>query len=294
MKLLHRLPFALILLLTSARSAPLPEGAYVDFIVIPVGPIPLAEFVMESQPAGEATPDDGKGSVAPDGPGSGVRIKEIDPREVPPDAVYLKQGEDRYLRIPCHQNSVGVPVRTPVKDSELTFLLRDPDGSESFTPLEKSILPGTNRVILVLLTKPLKEKDWTSPLVTLVPIPNSSAAQAFFANASQTQRCGVVVNNDQKLLLTPLKSSAWRPATGSNATLATVAMAMGQADGTFNSPFFDDTLELKPGTTQLILCYDVTPQESFRGAKTITGILTANEFRPAQPWPDKPETPRAR
>jgi hypothetical protein len=287
MKLIHRLPFALFLLLTSAHSEPLPEGAFADFIVIPVGPIPLAEFVMEAQPTGATTPDDGKGSVAPDGPGSGVRIKETDPREMPPDAVYLKQGGDRYLRIPCHQNAVGVPVRTPVKDSELTFLLRAPDGSERFSPLEKTLLPAANRLILVLLTKPLKDKDWTAPRVTLMAIPKSSAAQLFLVNASWTDPCGVVVNNDQKLLLTPLKGSAWRPAAGSPTTLAPVAMAMGLADGTFNPPFFDDTLELKPDTTQLIICYDVTPQESFRGAKFITGILTANEFRPAQPWPDK-------
>lgn len=282
MKFICSLPFALILLLTTARSAPLPDGAYVDFIVIPVGPIPLAEFVMEAQPSGAAAADDGKGSVAPDGPGSGVRIKETDPREIPPDAVYLKQGDDGYLRIPCHHNSVGVPVRTPVRDSELTFLLRAPDGTESFTPLEKSVLLGTNRVILVLLTKPLNEKDWTAPRVTLLAVPTSAAAQVFFANASQTGACGVVVNNDQQLLLAPLKGSAWRPTDDSPSTLATVAMAMGLPGGTFNPPFFDDTLDLRPGITQLILCYDVTPQESFRGAKSITGILTASESRPAE------------
>ncbi len=280
------IPLILAAMATGATSAPLAEGTYVDFVVVPIGPVALAEF--ESDPAaaaaGGANP---AGSASPDGPGSGVRVKETDPSEIPPSAIYLEKGGNNYHQLPCYLNSVGVPVRTPVTDSEIRFMIRSGSSADSFIPLEKCTLPQTGGRILVLLTKPLGEKRWTSPKVTLIPLPQPRGAGITVVNASQGAPCGLVIDGTRKTLLPPLRHQLWSPPAKAPSPTVALAMAMGTDDGTFLPAFYDDRLPVTEPVLSLVIAYDVTPQESFRRAKYVTGILRGGEFRHAEPFPPR-------
>lgn len=102
---------------------------YVDVNVIPVGPVPLAQFGIQKSDNAKGKGQDefnaaeGKGN-APKGqkksskPGGGPKgfiVLDRDPREVPPRAPHLKQGKN-YVVIPCIQNSVGAPMRVPLTE----------------------------------------------------------------------------------------------------------------------------------------------------------------------------------
>ena len=121
-------------LILPLSAEPLPEGHFVDFIVVPVGPVPLAEFESGAVPEGG-------------GQGSGVRVKEVDPTEVPPNAVYVKKGGTTY-QIPCFLNAIGTPVRVPVADTEITFQTKTGTSNDGMTSLDKCVLPADARCVL--------------------------------------------------------------------------------------------------------------------------------------------------
>jgi hypothetical protein len=250
----------------------------VDFVVVPVGPVALAEFEQAAPPPAAPAKPGADPSSPPAGQGSGVRVKEADPSEVPPNAVYLKSGDALY-QIPCFQNAVGTPVRVPVTDTELVFQTRS--AGEEFTSLEKCQLPENAGCVLVLLTKPLAEKKWTRPTVTAIGIPRHAGPQILVANASSAATCGAVINQDTKILLPPLKRHVWRPAATHATPRAAVALAM-QHDGRFLPSLHDDHLTLAKGATSILIAYEVTAQESFRRGKYAMGTVREGESLPAE------------
>ena len=174
-----------------SHAGPLPEGSCVDLLVVPVGPGALAEFELDHTvappaPAKPGAKSDSKSGTAARQGGSGVRVKQQDPLEIPPREVYLKQGAARYFRIPCFFNAVSTPVRVPVGDTDLTFLLKTSDTKNTFESLETCRLPGATQCVLVLLTKPLTEKKWTQPKVTMIPVPPDTGSQLLLAKATTT------------------------------------------------------------------------------------------------------------
>lgn len=270
---------ALAAMIIPILAEPLAEGAFVDFIVVPVGPVPLAEFESTDKAAPAAPAGNAKNAGrAPSsgGAGSGVKVKEADPSEIPPTAVFLKKGSGEYYQIPCFLNSVGVPVRTPVADSEIVFLTKTANAADAFVQLEKRLLPTTGQRVLVLLTKPLAEKKWSKPTVTLIPIPGPATASVLVANASSTASCGAVFGQEKKILLPALKHCSWKPAEPSR-----IAIAMAAPGGGFQAPLFDEYMKVETDAITLIIPYEVTPQESFRRGKYSHGIVRNGDFRPA-------------
>lgn len=283
----------LTILQLPAAADPLPAGSYVDLIVVPVGPVPLAEFEADHQPA---PPADGKkpaessgaessGNRGPGGGGSGVRVKEQNPEEIPPRAVYLAAAKGNHLQIPCYFNAVTTPVRVPVSDSTLVFSLRGSGASAALSALPPVTLTTPGRRVLMLLTKPLSDKRWTRPQITLIPLPDASAARLVVVNACTALHCGAVLNTTAKYLLPPLRHQSWSPAPEVAAQPAEVALAMVGADRAFQPPFYQDNLPLSADATTLLIAYEVTPQESFRLGKYILGTLEKDDFSPAIPYP---------
>lgn len=289
----HWFPLALLFLMAPipwSGAQPLPEGSFVDLLVIPVGPVALAEFERDNG-AGAASEGGGtpeKASGRPGGGGSGVRVKEQDPAEIPPRAVFLKKGENEHYRIPCFFNAVTTPVRVPVMDTEVVFRLLAPGSSDSFTDLETCRIASAGQRLVVLLTKPLSEKKWTRPKVTLVPAAGGEAPQLLLANASQSLSCGAVLDRTQKILLPPLGHQVWQPAADADGKPVAVALAMADSDQRFQAPFYNDNIVLRKASTTVLVCYDVTPQESFRRGKYALGRFAPGEFRPATIYPEKP------
>ncbi|MCW1923735.1 hypothetical protein OKA05_14305 [Luteolibacter arcticus] len=269
---LRRLIPALAALILPLTAEPLPEGHFVDFIVVPVGPVPLAEFEKGAAPAAG-------------GQGSGVQVKEVDPTEVPPNAVYVKKGNTTY-QIPCFLNAIGTPVRTPVADTEVTLQIKTGTAVDAMTSLEKCVVPADARCVLVLLTKPLGEKKWTKPTVTFIPVPQSQVPQILVANASMAASCGAVFEGATKILLPPLKRHVWKPAPGKAQPNAAVALAM-NGGGKFLPSLYEDRLTLAKGSTSILIAYEVTAQESFRGGKYAASTVPPGEFRPATEYPEK-------
>ncbi|MCU0781888.1 MAG: hypothetical protein MUF04_12405 [Akkermansiaceae bacterium] len=283
-----------MLLAAGSSAAPLPEGSYADFLIVPVGPVPLAEFERDDR--GAAPPDAPSGNPAAPGAdpaadqripggGSGVRVKEQDPAEIPPRAVYLRRAKDKFWRIPCFLNAIPSPVRVPLADSEITLLLEAPGARGSFNPLDTVRLPAASRTVLVLLTKPVGAKEWTRPQVTLIPVASADVAQLMLVNASHALACGVVVNHTQKLLLNPLKHTLWRPDAAAGNRAVPVSLAMAGPDQRFLAPFFNSHLALPPAATTILVAYEVTAEESFRRAKYLRGSFKPGDVRPAVPFP---------
>lgn len=277
------------------RAEPLPEGSYADLLVVLVGPVPLAEFESDDRsqdppddpaasPGGPATPP--SGARIPGG-GSGVRVKEQDPAEIPPRAVFLRRGKDKYWKIPCFLNAIPTPVRIPLEDSEVTLLLETPGSRGTFNPLDPVRVPATGRTILVLLTKPVGEREWTRPQVTLIPVEPARPPRMLLVNASHALSCGVVVDRSQKLLLAPRKHAFWRPDTAADTSAVQLSLAMAERERRFLPPFFNSHLALPPATTTIMISYEVTADESFRRAKYVRGSFKHGDFDPAIPFPEE-------
>jgi hypothetical protein len=137
--------------------------------------------------------------------------------------------------------------------------------------------------ILVVLTKPLNEKKWSDPKVSIFKLARTERPQLFFVNASQETRCGVNVAG-QTMGLDPLKPLAWQCPPNAEAAGVDVALAMSSPDGGFLPMFYQSNVELKPHGTTLFIPYGVTAQESFRGGKFATGTFSDEDFRVASPY----------
>ncbi len=269
------------------KAEPLAEGAFVDIIIVPVGSVALAEFETDTPPAAAAGDAAKPGAPAkPQGPGggggSGIRVKQQDPSEIPPSAVFVRQSASKYFQIPCSQNAVSSPVRTPVSDTDVVLYQRMGDGGSSFKELGRVKVTKSDTRMLVLLTKPLKEKRWDSPTVSFFPLPKTDRPQLVFANASQELQCGVKVATNAKAL-EPLKPLIWESPTAAAAGVD-VSLAMRDLKGASMPPFYQSNVELKANTTTLIIPYSVTQEESFRGGKLATGIIDSGTIRQATPY----------
>lgn len=269
------------------KADPLAEGTYVDLVVVPVGPVVLAEFEADTPPPAATTTETPKpGTPAPkkldapggSGGGSGVRVKQQDPAEIAPASVFIKASSSKYYQVPCSLNAVGSPVRAPLTDSEVVLYQRIGAGASSFKELGKFTVTQTGGRVLVVLTKPLKEKRWDNPTLTAMSLPKKSRAQLFFVNGSQELQCGVKVATAVKAL-EPLKPLAWESTEAAKGV--DVSLAMRDLKGTFMPPFYQSNVELKPNTTSVFIPYGVSAEESFRGGKFATGILENEVFRPA-------------
>lgn len=291
MKFLSRALVALPFVFDLSSAAPISEGSHVDLIVVPVGPVSLAEFEADVPPApaaatgtaAPATPADPAKPQAPAGGGSGVRVKEQDPAAIAPSALFVKRSETEYFQVPCSQNAIGSPVRTPVKDSEIVLYRRDGNQVNSFKEVAKLTIGQSGERILVVLTKPLNEKKWSDPKVSIFKLARTERPQLFFVNASQETRCGVNVAG-QTMGLDPLKPLAWQCPPNAEAAGVDVALAMSSPDGGFLPMFYQSNVELKPRATTLFIPYGVTAQESFRGGKFATGTFSDEDFRVASPY----------
>lgn len=291
MKFLSRALVALPFVFDLSSAAPISEGSHVDLIVVPVGPVSLAEFEADVPPApaaatgtaAPATPADPAKPQAPAGGGSGVRVKEQDPAAIAPSALFVKRSETEYFQVPCSQNAIGSPVRTPVKDSEIVLYRRDGNQVNSFKEVAKLTIGQSGERILVVLTKPLNEKKWSDPKVSIFKLARTERPQLFFVNASQETRCGVNVAG-QTMGLDPLKPLAWQCPPNAEAAGVDVALAMSSPDGGFLPMFYQSNVELKPHGTTLFIPYGVTAQESFRGGKFATGTFSDEDFRVASPY----------
>lgn len=291
MKFLSRALVALPFALDLSSAAPISEGSHVDLIVVPVGPVSLAEFEADVPPASAAatgtaapaTPADPAKPQAPAGGGSGVRVKEQDPAAIAPSALFVKRSETEYFQVPCSQNAIGSPVRTPVKDSEIVLFRREGNQVNSFKEVAKLTIGQSGERILVVLTKPLNEKKWSDPKVSIFKLARTEQPQLFFVNASQETRCGVNVAG-QTMGLDPLKPLAWQCPPNAEAAGVDVALAMSSPDGGFLPMFYQSNVELKPHGTTLFIPYGVNAQESFRGGKFATGTFSDEDFRVASPY----------
>ncbi|MGA0845436.1 MAG: hypothetical protein ACO3RV_02765, partial [Luteolibacter sp.] len=257
-----------------------------DLLVVPVGPVPLAEFEQDdSGSAGAADEEEQSDSAIPRG-GSGVRVKEQDPAEIPPRAVYIERGRERYWRIPCYFNALSEPVRVPVKDTRLSFLLESPGARGSFNALDPLELPAVGKTILVLLTNPLGEKKWTSPQVTMIPIASSDAKRLLLINASHEMACGAIVGDQSKVeLIMPRKHKIWSSA--DEAGNLAVSLAMADEKQRFLPPFHRSYINLDTGNTMVVVAYEVSAKESFRRAKYVRGSFMADRFASAEEYPDE-------
>lgn len=288
----RRALFALPCCLGLASADPVSEGTYVDLIVVPIGPVALAEFEADTPPvpatgatattAGKPT-DPQKPQGPSGGGGSGVRVKAQDPAEIAPSAVFVKRSETEYFQIPCSQNAVGSPVRTPVKESEVVLYRRDGNQVNSFKEVAKLTIAQTGERVLVVLTKPLNEKKWNDPKASIFKLGRTERPQLFFVNASQESKCGVNVAG-QTMALDPLKPLAWQCPPNAEAAGVDVALAMSSAQGGYLPMFYQSNVELKPHGTTLFIPYGVTAQESFRGGKFATGTFSDEDFRAASPY----------
>ncbi len=270
------------------KADPLADGSYVDLVVVPVGPVALAEFEADTpppattEPAKPGTP----GAKKPEAPGgsgggSGVRVKQQNPAEIAPASVFVKLSSSKYYQVPCSLNAVSSPVRTPVSDSQVVLYQRVGDGGSSFRELGKFAVTQTGARMLVVLSKPQKEKRWDNPTLTALPLPKKSHPQLFFVNGSQELQCGVKVATAVKSV-EPLKPLVWESAEAAKGV--DVSLAMRDLKGTFMPPFFQSNVELKPNTTSVFISYGVSAEESFRGGKFATGILDNEIFRPASAY----------
>lgn len=266
------------------RAEPLAEGSYVDLIVVPVGPVALAEFesdpgtpaVATNTPAG-GKPSGNKPAPAPGG-GSGVRVKQQDPSTLPPAAVFIRHGNSKVYQVPCSLNAVGSPVRTPIADSVVTLLQRDGATATSFKELGKFTVTQAGGRVLVVLSKPHKETRWDKPTVSSYPVPAKPAPQLVFVNGSQEMQCGVKVAAAVKAL-EPLKPLVWAGAPDPRGI--DVSLAMRDAKGAFLAPFFQSNVELKANHTTFFIPYSVSAEESFRGGKYATASIDNETTRPA-------------
>lgn len=288
MQALSRAILALPFLLRVSSAEPVAEGSFADFIVVPIGPVSLAEFEADTPPSpaagGTTAPAD---PAKPQGPGggggSGIRVKEQDPLEIAPGAVFVKRSETEYFQIACSQNAIGSPVRTPIKDSEVILYRRDGNQVNSFKEVARLTVAQSGERVLVVLTKPLKERKWTDPKVSVFKLARTERPQLFFVNASQESRCGVNVAG-QTMTLDPLKPLAWQCPPNAEAAGVDVALAMASPEGGFLPMFYQSNVELKPHATTLLIPYGVTAQESFRGGKFATGTFSDEDFRAASPY----------
>lgn len=286
MKLFAFAVFAITCIGNVLHAEPVAEGTYVDLIVVPVGPVPLAEFeadtpsVPTEEQAKKAAADPSKEKAPPSGGGSGIRVKQQDPSELAPSSVFVKVGSKKYYQIPCSLNAVSSPVRTPISDSEVTLYQRIGDGASSFKELAKVTVPQPGSRYLILLTKPLSEKSWEDPKVTSFAFPAKDRPQLFFVNGSQEFQCGVKVGGAVKALA-PLTPLVWQSSPSQSISEVEVSLAMRTPKGQFLSPFYQSYVGLEPNRTSVYIAYGVTSVESFRGGKFATGNIEDGVFRPA-------------
>lgn len=273
---------------TGVHAEPVAEGSYVDLIVVPIGPVALAEFEADAPPAApekdaaKAGADPGNEKAPPAGGGSGIRVKQQNPDEIAPASVFIKLGSSKFFQIPCSQNSITSPIRTPIADSEITLLVREGDGGTSFTELGKIKVTRPGERILVLLSKPFTEKKWNKPTVSFFPMPAKAQPQLMFVNGSEELRCGVKVADGGKAL-DPLKQLIWESPVSSS-TGVDVSLAMCTRKGEFLPPFYQSNVELNANTVSLFIPYGVSTVESFRGGKFATGIVENGITRAATPY----------
>ncbi|MEI7908957.1 MAG: hypothetical protein WCK77_04915 [Verrucomicrobiota bacterium] len=289
---------ALLALAAPLHADPLPDDAYVDLIVVPVGPVPLATF-ERADPAAATAAATAPTAAAPGKPGSpapppaasggGVRVKDVSLAEIPPRAVFVKKTSGKYYQVSCFLNAVGIPVRVPVHDSDLTLYVRSVEGGDAFTELGKFKLTQPNPRLLVLLTKKREEKKWTQPTLTVIPVPMAGPPAILFINGSESVGCGISVDG-KVLALAALKHRLWQAA--ADAPPPEVMLAMADNEGQSLPPFFNNSLPLEADTSRIIISYDVTPQESFRGGKYAMGEVSPAAFQPAQPYPPEPPSRR--
>lgn len=275
-----------------SQSGSKPKGQkiplkYVDIQIVPVGPVPLARFgygqgdKKSEDDAGKKNPaDDGKKNVPDVGP-KGFVVLERDERETPPRSLYLKQGNGYYV-IPCHQNSIGAPVRVPLTDAAMVFYKRQQseNGTVSYVEYAKSVWkPGQDR-ILFTLTKKLNNKYWNEAVLRSYSLSSSVAKNnpLVVVNAGRERQIGILMEGKPQILV-PHK----RVLLGSNLKKNQLKLKLGVLleGNKFHAPM-NVSLPRRENEQMLLLAYPCTYKESFRGIKIAKGRLTWERARKAR------------
>lgn len=257
---------------------------FVDIHVVPVGPVPLARFGY-SKEKDESESDNGPQSaedakVPSSGP-KGFVVLERDPRETPPRALYLKQGNG-YFEIPCHQNSIASPVRVPLTQPEMVFYKRDRSagGSVSYTEYGKATWrPGQKRLLLTL-TKNLKDKYWTDAVIRSYNISQSVVRDKslIVVNTGKERQVGILMDGHPKVLSPHKKVMV---GTARNTPGFQLKLGVLLENNKFHAPI-NISLPKRSDEQTLILTFPCHSKESFRGIKVVKGRLIKNYFRKAR------------
>lgn len=269
------------------------ELPFVDLYVVPIGPVPLARFgQVKEKPVqkkekgsapgvegsessdGGKTPE-GEKAVPVAGP-KGFVVLQRDAREYPPKALYLKQG-DKYAVLPCPQNSIGSPIRVPLKGENLVFYTRKM-GSEGKFIYEQYHRhrwnPGQKR-LLVTITKPLKSKYWTKPQINTYDVsPEKIKGKSLVVvNAGREREVGMLIGGEAKRLKPYGKASM-----NSGDKVSQLKLGVLTKSNKLHAPQHI-SIPNRPNEQMLILAFPCSTQESFRGIKMIRGRIIPNQFR---------------
>jgi len=268
------------------------ELPYVDLYIVPVGPVPLAQFgTVKSKPPvkkkkkEEAPSTDGqngsedpnKEKAVPAGP-SGFVVLQRDPREYPPRVLYMKQG-DSYVVLPCIQNSIGSPIRVSLKSQELVFYQRkvNSEGKYVYKKYHSHHWTPNQKRLLITITKPLKSKYWTRPEISTYDISPKrlKGKSTVLVNAGKERSLGFVVNGKTKMLKPHGKTTIDR--SGNTVQLKIGALTKAKK---LHAPL-RLSIPNRANEQMLILTFPCTSMESFRGIKTIRGRIIADRHRKA-------------
>lgn len=266
------------------------ELPFVDIYIVPVGTEPLAQFgQIKSKPKPkkkEEKPDEGatgggkesdQERAVPTGP-KGFVVLQRDPREYPPRALYMKHG-DQYVILPCAQNSIGTPIRVPLKSSNLVFYDRKmgSEGKYIYKKYHSHRWTPAQKRLLITITKPLKSKYWTKPQIKTYDIsPNRLKGKSLvMVNAGEERVIGLVVNGKARRLKPFGKSTI-------DSSKGDIELKVGvlTKSNKLHAPQ-RVSVPNRPNEQMLILAFPCSSMESFRGMKTIRGRIIQDRHRKA-------------
>ncbi|NWK57129.1 hypothetical protein HW115_16020 [Verrucomicrobiaceae bacterium N1E253] len=270
------------------RSEKRKELPYVDVFVIPVGPVPLARFGKVKSPPkpqnGKQAGDQGSSEGAspkenekalPSGP-KGFVVLQRDASEYPPRALYLKQG-DKFAVLPCAQNSIGTPVRVPLKSSNLEFYERqvNSEGKHVYKKYHSHRWNPEQKRLLVTITKPLASKYWTKPQIKIYDLSPElvKGKPLLVVNAGQERVVGLTMGGQAKRLKPFAKTSL-----SSDKEVLSFKMGVLTKTNKLHAPQ-QLTVPNRRNEQMLILAFPCSSEESFRGLKMIRGRIMPDQYR---------------
>lgn len=265
--------------------------------VAPVGPRRLAQFgvakqkpqskkvtpkqVVPTEPSADGSTEqeveiDGEKAA---GGSTSFRVLDIPEDERPPRSLYVKTASNEYQQVICSFNSISPAIEFPIKGKQLVLYRKLPPKKpgrpfnyKAFADFE---LPEGNRNVLITITKPLKTKKWSKPIIAAHDLTNLENGSITVINTSDDQSINCQVNGQKKNLSKRRGRISYRSESGKKVARVVMTSQHGRRDEDTNAllPFHDGFYKVKPDQKMIILTYSVTKKESPKGAKFIRTSL---------------------